>query len=113
MEELCIAVGKGEQSLSWQVFQAAVEECQSAGGDTCAGHGEEMATAVGGTAGLQGMEGECCGSSSKQARSGEVEVTLENKELWKQFDKSTNEMIVTKAGRYNSYTALEHSAIAI
>lgn len=30
-----------------------------------------------------------------------VQVTLENKDLWKQFSKITNEMIVTKAGRYD------------
>ena len=35
------------------------------------------------------------------SRKSGVLVTLENRELWKQFNSVTNEMIVTKVGRYN------------
>lgn len=110
MEELYRLVSKGEQCVSWQVFQAAVKECQSTR-DGGGGGAEEMATAVGGPTVVRGGAAELqrleCGpsttssdvgmSSSKETRG--VEVALENKELWKQFSKITNEMIVTKAGR--------------
>ena len=40
------------------------------------------------------------GGGQEGGGAGEVQVTLENRDLWKQFSKITNEMIVTKAGRY-------------
>lgn len=41
-----------------------------------------------------------CSSTASQSASAEVKVTLENEELWREFCAITNEMIVTKAGRY-------------
>lgn len=108
MDELCRAVSRGEQCLGYQVFQAAVKECQSGRDGE-----EEIATAVRGTPELQSLKEEGCvassrettsencrGPSSKEVKTAGVEVALENRELWRQFDRITNEMIVTKAGRY-------------
>ena len=106
MDELCRVVSKGEQCLTYQVFQAAVKECQSGGDGE-----EEIATAVRGSPELQELKRESCAAkepksedgsspSCKQGKTAGVEVMLENRELWRQFDKITNEMIVTKAGRY-------------
>ncbi len=78
MEELCRAIVKGEQSVSWLGFQAARIACAG----LTEGASDELES-----------EGDCAASM-------EVKAELENRALWKQFNEITNEMIITKAGRY-------------
>jgi hypothetical protein len=133
MEALSRAVLGGEQSLSWSEFQAASMEAYDGGGGGGGVNqvGEENAFGVkadvpseGGTVketgtGVKADEGSTAetgtcvkvdvtseGGTVTETGPG-VKVELENRELWAQFDEITNEMIITKAGRY------EHHATAL
>ena len=86
MEALNKAIMKGEQSISWSEFQAVTMEA----------HDSVRRVEEGGA--LDRKEDEPK-EGAKEAESG-VKVQLENGELWSQFDDITNEMIITKAGRY-------------
>ena len=96
MDELLSAISDGEQCVSWEVFQAAMRDCEEG---VITEEGAEGGTATGGgaVAELLTVQGECCSPKTQT-----VKLELENKELWKQFNKITNEMIVTKAGRYST-----------
>ncbi len=89
MEGLCQAVTAGEQSLHCKDFHAALSQCEAMGV-----HGDDPSGAAGGE--CAAGDGMCCTRHGDQG----ITVTLENQELWKQFNEITNEMIVTKAGRY-------------
>lgn len=73
---------KGEQCVSWSEFQAASREARGEGDRS---HEEGVS------------EGSAMAEDGAEVM---WEVELENEELWKQFDENTNEMIITKAGRY-------------
>ena len=47
-----------------------------------------------------GLMGSCSSAEPDESHISGMKVTLENEELWRQFSGVTNEMIVTKAGRY-------------
>ena len=95
MEELHRAVESGGQTLSWVEFQAASKEMYDSGGGEEVEHLEGVVHMEGGALGVtvDGAEGCAVAAGSK------VKVELENRELWRQFDEITNEMIITKAGR--------------
>ena len=88
MEGLCRAVAEGEQCLQCKNFYAALSQCESMNvrGD---GTGDD----IGGDSAPGDM------LSCPKGRKEGIEITLENRELWNQFNDITNEMIVTKAGR--------------
>lgn len=129
MEALHSAVLKGEQCLSWLHFQAAIQECEGSrqAAAVQGEHGSEVKTGCEAVnsepsenlSEVKPMECQplnidrsskdctevelrACeplnGAVSKGDSAG-VKVTLENEDLWKQFDQITNEMIITKAGR--------------
>ena len=110
MDELCRIVRGGEQCLSWELFQLVVRECEGsapAGGvvgeeeeGVAAAAVREVPVTVPEASQLQSPATVPGFEAGGQAGDGEVQVLLENRELWKQFNKITNEMIVTKAGRY-------------
>lgn len=91
MEELHRIVLNGEQSLQWLEFQAAVKECQQCSLDS---HDSDSAGAEGPSMAAAAVSEETTWTCRA------VKMTLENEELWKQFNTITNEMIVTKAGRW-------------
>lgn len=120
MEELCRAIVKGEQCVPWLEFQAATKEVYSDGEMDQSDEGaQSVSESAGGVEGGQGVswlefqassdgdseqkgpQGVSGGGATKgvQEMMSGVKVELENRELWKQFDEITNEMIITKAGR--------------
>lgn len=52
---------------------------------------------------LSAVEPSVGGNSTRNGREREVNVALDDRELWVRFQTLTNEMIVTKNGRWVSY----------
>ena len=100
MEGLYKAIAAGDQSYPCKDFHAAISECKSAVENRTDADSLDSATPNSGATVGDGI--------SCIVESEEVKVTLENQDLWKQFNDITNEMIVTKAGRY----VIIHSAPA-
>lgn len=84
----------GDQSLSWAEFEAASKEVFDSGGEVEQLEGAVHVEGGASSATVDGAEGCAVATGS------EVKVELENRQLWRQFDEITNEMIITKAGRY-------------
>lgn len=98
MEGLCQVLAAGEQSLHCKDFHAALSQCEAM--DV---HSDDVSGAAGGF----GNGISCTGHNDQ-----EITVTLENMELWKQFNEITNEMIVTKAGRYVHNCLIANTSVA-